>query len=71
MPGPLTADGDGLTVHPTGDLPAVVDVVFDGWRTLSSRRDEAVRTADGGWRITWPPALAAALSGVATVSVRD
>ena len=69
--GVLTADRDGLTLRPTGDLPAVVDVLFDGRRTLSSGRDDAVPTDDGAWRIPWPPALAAALTGVATVSVRD
>ena len=68
----IEADQDALAVRPASGerLPAVVDVVLAGYRTVSLRSAAATVTDDGRTRWSWPPALAAALSGRAELLLR-
>ncbi|SDO33408.1 class I SAM-dependent methyltransferase [Geodermatophilus sp. DSM 45219] len=69
----LRADRDTLTVDLGGarTTPQVVDVLLQGYRTVSLRVDgaEEVRGSTHVWR--WPDALAQVLSGRAEVTLRD
>jgi SAM-dependent methyltransferase len=69
----LAADRGGLALRTTGSEvpPAVVDVLLEGYRTVSFRTDTGTRRPDGRLWFPWPPALAGRLSGVASVVVRD
>jgi hypothetical protein len=49
-------------------FPEVVDVLFEGFRTVSFRLPEPV---EGSLSLAWPPALAPLLEGAADVQVRD
>ncbi|RBY91740.1 class I SAM-dependent methyltransferase [Blastococcus sp. TBT05-19] len=73
----VTADATALVAEfpPDEDVPAVLDVLMEGRRTVSFPATAATTTvaAAGGRRITfaWPTPLAQALSGRATLLVRD
>src|SRR4051794_30138768 len=66
----LHADHASLCLRTTSadELPEVVDVLLEGFRTVSFRLPEAV---SGAVTLEWPPSLAAALDGRADVQVRD
>ena len=66
----LTADRTALLLQTpsAGDLPEVVDVLLEGFRTVSFR---LAGPADGTLTLDWPPSLAAVLDGRAEVQVRD
>ncbi|SFO94566.1 LicD family protein [Geodermatophilus dictyosporus] len=63
----------GFAVAPSSGqvLPAVVEVLLEGHRTVSFRTDAAERRPDGRAWFPWPTALAERLAGVAAVVVRD
>lgn len=69
----IEVDATALQVRPEAaeQLPAVVDVMISGYRTVSLRSEAATRTGDGGARWTWPPALATVLEGRADLVLRD
>ncbi len=72
-PPELQADRAALTLWPgrRHEPPDVVDVLLEGRRTVSLRSAGAQRLPHGGVRFSWPPALAARLTGRAGVVVRD
>jgi SAM-dependent methyltransferase len=69
----VSADADSLVLHVGGtdQLPAVVDVVLNGYRTVSLPVSRASAVGEGTVRWSWPPALAAALTGEADLVVRN
>ncbi|MGY1700669.1 methyltransferase domain-containing protein [Geodermatophilus sp. SYSU D00766] len=72
-PAGVRADASGLALTPHGPecLPAVVEVLLEGYRTVSFRTDAGTRRDDGSVGFAWPPALAERLSGRAAIVVRD
>src|SRR4051812_34244440 len=66
----LAADRASLCLRSTSadGFPGVVDVLLEGYRTVSFRLPEPVA---GAVSVSWPPALAAVLNGRADVVVRD
>ncbi|SET78221.1 class I SAM-dependent methyltransferase [Geodermatophilus poikilotrophus] len=69
----LSADRSTLTVDlgRPGAFPDVVDVVIQGFRTVSLRADAAARVDERSSTWEWPDALARVLSGRAELTVRD
>jgi len=67
----LTADREFLRLRattPADHPPAVVDVLLEGFRTVSLRLPDAESDVV---TVAWPPSLAAALDGRAELQVRD
>ncbi len=72
LPAAVQADRSGLTVlDGPEELPAVLEILLEGYRTVSFRADAGARRPGGAVRFGWPPALAARLAGTASVAVRD